>query len=146
VARARVAIRDARANDAPAVAELLGQLGYPASREAARRRLSRLLVSDADRILVAVLDGAVVGLAGVQVNLSLEYDEPAARLSALAVDGRHRGRGIGAALVAAIEAEARQRGCGLLFLTSAERRTDAHAFYRRTGFEETGRRFAKRLA
>jgi ribosomal protein S18 acetylase RimI-like enzyme len=47
--------------------------------------------------------------------------------------------------VAEAEAEARRRGCCLIFLTSAERRKDAHAFYRRIGFAETGRRFAKRL-
>jgi hypothetical protein len=33
----------------------------------------------------------------------------------------------------------------LLFLTTSERRKDAHAFYRSLGFEETGRRFAKAL-
>jgi GNAT superfamily N-acetyltransferase len=45
----------------------------------------------------------------------------------------------------AVEEEARSRGCVLLYLTTAERREDAHAFYRTTGLEETGRRFAKRL-
>jgi GNAT superfamily N-acetyltransferase len=44
-----------------------------------------------------------------------------------------------------LETEARARGCFLMFLTTAERREDAHAFYRRIGFEEAGRRFAKRL-
>jgi GNAT superfamily N-acetyltransferase len=61
------------------------------------------------------------------------------------VDERHRRRGIGEVLVAAVEREARARGCVLLFLTTAERRADAHAFYRRIGLEETGRRFARRL-
>ena len=37
------------------------------------------------------------------------------------------------------------RSLVFIFLTSAERRHEAHAFYRRIGFEETGRRFAKRL-
>jgi hypothetical protein len=32
-----------------------------------------------------------------------------------------------------------------LFLTTAERRSDAHAFYERLGFERTGRRYAKRF-
>jgi hypothetical protein len=47
--------------------------------------------------------------------------------------------------VEAVEDEARARRCALLFLTSAERRADAHAFYAHLGFEETGRRFAKRF-
>jgi hypothetical protein len=33
----------------------------------------------------------------------------------------------------------------VLFLTTAARRADAHDFYRRLGFEETGLRFAKPL-
>ena len=105
----------------------------------------RLQESKADRVVVAEADGQVVGLAALHESLSVEYDEPAAKLSAIVVDEHHRRRGIGEALVEAMEAEARRRGCCLIFLTTAERRADAHAFYRRLGFEETGRRFAKRL-
>src|SRR5207244_1538781 len=80
----------------------------------------------------------VVGLASLHVSQPLEYDEPTARVSALVVDEAQRRRGIGEALVGELEAEARRRRCCLLYLTTAEQRTDAHAFYRRIGFEETG--------
>jgi ribosomal protein S18 acetylase RimI-like enzyme len=138
-----VKIREARADDAEALARLLDQLGYPASAEAVERRLARLAASDSDRVFVAELQGSVVGFAAVHVSLAVEYDEPAAKLSAIAVDEEHRRRGIGEALVAAAEEESRARGCGLLFLTTAERRADAHAFYERIGFEHTGRRYVK---
>ena len=137
-------IRDAGPDDAPAVAELLGQLGYPAEADAVRRRLERLAAAG-DRVVVAELAGEVVGLASLHVSPSLEYDEPAAKLAALVVAETYRGTGVGRALVQAMEAEARSRGCRAFFLTSAERRADAHAFYRRIGLEETGRRFAKTL-
>ena len=140
-----LAIRDARPEDAQALARLIEQLGYPTSPDAVLRRVDLLASSETDRLFVAELEGQVVGLASVHVNLSVEYDEPAAKLSAIVVDIDYRRRGIGEALVAAIEAEARERGCCLVFLTTAERRGDAHAFYRRVGFEETGRRFAKSL-
>lgn len=140
-----ITIRDARPEDAEALAALIGQLGYPTSTKAVAGRLKQLLASDADRVVVAESGGEVVGLASLHTSLTVEYDEPAAKLSAIVVDERHRGRGIGEALVAAMEAEARERGCCLIFLTTAERRRDAHAFYRRVGFEETGRRFAKAL-
>ena len=61
------------------------------------------------------------------------------------MDERLRRRGIGEALAREVEKEAEAQGCCLVFLTSAERRADAHAFYRRLGYEETGRRFAKPL-
>jgi N-acetylglutamate synthase-like GNAT family acetyltransferase len=138
-------IRDARPEDAEALAALIGQLGYPTTAEAVARRVAQLEASEADSIVVAEADGEVVGLASLHTSLSVEYDEPAAKLSAIVVDESHRRCGIGEALVAAMEAEARERGCCLLFLTTAARRADAHDFYRRLGFEETGLRFAKPL-
>ena len=136
-------IRDAGAADASAIAELLTQLGYPASADEVERRLGRL--GPADRLFLAELDGEIAGLAGIHVSPAIEYDGDAAKVSALVVDERFRRRGIGAALMQAVEEEARRRGCVVLFLTTAERREDAHAFYRSIGLEETGRRFAKSL-
>jgi N-acetylglutamate synthase-like GNAT family acetyltransferase len=140
-----VRIRDARAEDAKVLARLLDQLGYPSSTEAVARRVRELTSSEADRLLVAEVDEQVVGFAGVHVSLAVEYDKPAAKLSAIAVDEAHRRRGVGEALVEAAVQEARARGCGLIFLTTAERRADAHAFYEALGFEFTGRRYAKTL-
>jgi ribosomal protein S18 acetylase RimI-like enzyme len=138
-------VRDARSRDARAVSRLLQQLGYPSSPEAVTRRVRLLRSSRADRIVVAELDREVVGLAVLHTSLSVEHDEPAAKVSAIVVDEQHRRRGIGEALISELEAEARRRGCCLIFLTTAGRRKDAHAFYRRIGFEETGKRFAKWL-
>jgi N-acetylglutamate synthase-like GNAT family acetyltransferase len=95
--------------------------------------------------VLAEEDGAVVGLAALHVSLSIEHDEPAAKLSAIVVGEESRERGVGKALVDAIETEARARGCRVLFLTTNERRRDAHAFYSRLGFEHTGRRYVKEL-
>jgi len=138
-------IRDAQAGDAPAVAGLLGQLGYPTEPSAVERRLERLQVVG-DRVVVAEVEGKVVGLAHLQVTPALERERPAAKIGALVVDDTHRGRGIGRALVQAIEDEARLRGCELLFLTTAERRDAAHAFYERLGLEHTGRRYGRTLS
>jgi GNAT superfamily N-acetyltransferase len=140
-----VRIRDVDDADAPALARLLAQLGYPTEEDAVLRRLERLGASAADRLFVAEHNGAVVGFAGIHVSPSLEYDRDAAKVSAIVVDERHRRSGVGRALLAAVEIEARARGCELVFLTTAERRDEAHEFYRRLGWEETGRRFAKTL-
>jgi ribosomal protein S18 acetylase RimI-like enzyme len=138
-------IRDARPDDAANLARLIGQLGYPTSAADVTRRLVRLTASEADRCVVAVMDGEVAGMATLHASLTIVDDGSAAKLSAIVVDERYRRRGIGAALVSALEADARGRGCALMFLTTAERRAGAHAFYRRIGFEETGRRFTKLL-
>lgn len=138
-------IRDASVADAAVLADLLGQLGYPTTPEAAEARLERLRVVG-DRVVVAELEGQVVGLAHLQVTPAIERERPAAKIGALVVDEAHRGRGAGRALIEALEAEARLRGCELLFLTTAERRDDAHAFYERVGLEHTGRRYARTLS
>jgi GNAT superfamily N-acetyltransferase len=137
--------RKIRIADAARVAELLAQLGYPAEEDAVRRRLQRLGSSGVDVTWVTEVDGEVVGLVGIHVSQVLAYDGDAAKVSEIVVDDRYRRRGIGAHLMEVAEDEARRRGCAVLFLTTAEGRKDAHAFYRRLGFEETGRRFAKSL-
>jgi GNAT superfamily N-acetyltransferase len=138
-------IRDAALADAEAIAGLLTQLGYPSEPAAVEARLDRLRIVG-DSVVVAEVDGRVAGLAHLQVSPAIERDRPAAKLGALVVDEAQRGRGIGRALVEAMEAEARLRGCELLFLTTAERRDDAHAFYERVGLEHSGRRYARTLS
>jgi GNAT superfamily N-acetyltransferase len=138
-------IRDAQAADAERISSLLTQLGYPTQPSAVEARLERLAVVG-DRVLVADLDGRAVGLGHLQVAPAIERERPAAKIGALVVDEGHRGQGVGCALMQALEDEARLRGCELLFLTTAERRDDAHAFYERVGLELTGRRYGRTLS
>jgi GNAT superfamily N-acetyltransferase len=138
-------IRDARAADAAAIAELLGELGYPATEAAVTSRLERLVIVG-DRVVVADVDGEVVGLAHLHVSPTIEHERPAGKLGALVVAESHRGRGIGRLLVEAVEEEATARGCGIFFVTTAERRDDAHAFYESLGLERTGRRYGRTLS
>jgi GNAT superfamily N-acetyltransferase len=138
-------IRDAERRDATALAGLLGQLGYPAEPAAITSRLERLRIVG-DQLMVAVLEDVVVGLAHLHVSPTIEHERPAAKLSALVVDEAHRGEGIGRALVDAALAEAKARSCAVFFLTTSDRRGDAHAFYERLGLEQTGRRFGLTLS
>jgi N-acetylglutamate synthase-like GNAT family acetyltransferase len=139
-----ITIRDARPDDADAIARLLEQLGYPTDAAAVPSRLERLRIVG-DRLVVAELEGKVVGLAQLHVSPTMALERPAAKIDGLVVDESCRSQGIGSALVAEMEAEARARGCSLLYLTTATRREDAHDFYRGVGLEETGKRFGKTL-
>ena len=138
-------IRDAQAADAGRIAGLLTQLGYPTQPSAVEARLERLAIVG-DRVVVADLDGLAVGLAHLQVAPAIERDRPAAKIGALVVDEAHRGQGVGRALVQALEDDARARGCEQLFVTTAEHRDAAHAFYERVGLERTGRRYGRTLS
>jgi N-acetylglutamate synthase-like GNAT family acetyltransferase len=143
--RPAVTVRPARLDDAPALVSLLGELGYPTEGETLQRRLDALVASPAVALLVAERDGRVVGLASMHVMPLIER-APMGRLSAIVVAANERGAGIGHALVERVESEARARGCERLEVTSAERRADAHAFYRSLGFEPAPQRFIKSLA
>jgi GNAT superfamily N-acetyltransferase len=138
-------IRDAAAGDADALARLLGELGYPTDAGTVASRLERLAIVG-DRIFVAEVDGEVVGLAHLQVTPAIEYDQPTGKIGALVVAESRRRSGIGRALVAAVETEARVRNCVVLFLTTSDRRDDAHAFYESLELEQTGRRYGRTLS
>ena len=134
-------IREARRSDCESISLLLAVLGYPASGEAVARRLERVQPG----VLVAELGGRVVGVASFHLIPHIELDHPTARLTSLVVAEEARQGGIGRALVDRVEQEARTQGCGRLELMSGDRRTDAHAFYRRLGFADVSRRFVKEL-
>jgi len=137
-------IRPARDDDAPAISELLGELGYPTAADEAARRLGKLRSSDYV-VLVGVRDGRVAGLVSLHSVSGLHSSSPACYVMALVTHSTMHGQGIGKALLGEAEKWARERGCDRVTLTSATHRTAAHAFYERHGFPETGRRFAKQL-
>jgi N-acetylglutamate synthase-like GNAT family acetyltransferase len=121
-------VRDAVQQDAPAIAELFTQLGYPNTATGVTQRLQEIS-QDADyRALVAVLDGQVVEVAGLHVIHFFEKEGTWCRLTALVVGEEYRDRGIGRILVEAVERAARDRDCMQVELNSGEHRIDAHAF------------------
>ena len=138
-------VREAKLADAPAMAGLMTQLGYPTTPADMERRLDVLLAQDNYRTLVAEVVGQVVGLVGAYVQFAVEFDGRYARLTGLVVDEAWRGWGIGRRLMQAIEAWVRGEGAVMLALTSGKQRLEAHQFYRSLGYEETGLRFVKRF-
>jgi GNAT superfamily N-acetyltransferase len=138
-------LRLAQPDDAAAVAALFGQLGYQSTADEARSRLIER-GGDTVRALVAELEGKVVGIIVVNLIAPLHVAGRWALVSALVTDDAARGAGIGAALLAEAERFAREQGCSRVELSSSERRTRAHAFYRQNGFEEVRKRFVKHLA
>jgi ribosomal protein S18 acetylase RimI-like enzyme len=130
-----VMVRFAAVDDVPAVKAIADrhrhELGFvPAAAlvEAAQER----------RLLVAVLDGKVVGF----VHFRCCRDGHAT-IYEIAVLPEHRQRGIGRALVEAVSQEAIQRGCVVLQLKCLID-LSANEFYRRAGFTEAGIEEGKR--
>ena len=141
-----VLIRDADERDALGIASLCGQLGYPTPAEAVVPRMDRLRENGQARVIVGVVDDSPVGLATIHVRHMINHEAPIGQLTLLVVDERVRGQGVGRRLVAESEAWARARGCKRFVVTTALRRTEAHAFYERLGYTHTGRRYGKDFA
>jgi GNAT superfamily N-acetyltransferase len=141
-----LALREARPEDAEAVAALLGELGYPSTADQASERIVRIAHDQSTLLFVAEVDGEVAALAALHLQNLVERDDIGCSVAALVVAERFRRRGIGAQVTEAIEAEARQRGCERIALNTAHSRGDAHAFYEALGYEHSGRRYAKTLS
>jgi ribosomal-protein-alanine N-acetyltransferase len=126
-------IQLAQPADAAAIAQL--------SREAIERGLSwrwterrvlRGIVDPAINVVVARLDGALLGFAIMQ------YGDEDAHISLFAVTAAARRAGLGTALLAWLEATARVAGIRAIKLEARAGNAPAKSFYRRHGFEESG--------
>ncbi len=124
-------IRDARAADAPSLADLSTQLGYPSTEAQVRERLC--LLCDPERtILVADGPDGIVGFIDVHVQRVVE-SEPYGEVGGLVVAAPHRGAGLGAALLAAAAGWSRAHGLGRLWIRANLARVGPHEFYEAIG-------------
>jgi GNAT superfamily N-acetyltransferase len=132
-------LRAAEAADVPVIFELIGEL-------ADYERLRHKMVGDINDLrrhlfgeprfaqaLVAEWDGAAAGFALYFFNYSTFLCRPGLYLEDLFVRPAHRGRGIGLALLTALEQRAREVGCGRLEWSVLDWNESAIEFYRRFG-------------
>ncbi len=126
-------VRPARAEDAPALAVLAGQLGYPTTAEELGERLPEVAAGPDAVILVAADGDDVHGWIHIELKRSL-LAPLAAQVMGLVVDERRRNGGIGAALLAAGESWAREQGCRSMLVGTRVTRERAHRFYQREGY------------
>lgn len=149
-AGAAVSVRAAGAGDAAAVAAaveaLLEELG---GRRPPRPELEAEVAALIDdgavgELLVAEEDGVIVGVLAASWQRAIHVPGRYATIQDLWVERRWRSRGIGAALVAALAARARERGVGRIEVGLPREDFPAlhqtEAFYRGAGFEHLGPR------
>ena len=105
------------------------------------RYLAALAAIDADpnqRLIIAEYEGRPAG------TLQLAYIPGIARLGEMRciIEAVHiapdlRSRGLGSQMIRWAIEQARDRGCGVVQLTSNKKRVDAHRFYQRLGFAQS---------
>lgn len=126
-------IRLARPEDALALASLSGQLGYPATEAETGSRLAVVLADSEQVVYVAEAAGRVLGWIQAALYFTLESGA-AVELRGLVVDEKHRGTGVGRALLRQAELWALERKIPVVRLRCNVIRTGAHAFYKRLGY------------
>lgn len=131
-----VTIRPIALDDAPAVADLIGQLGHPRSAEQVREWITGLPSRHWQAAFVAESNGEVLGWIEVSLEHRLQYD-PLALIGGLVVRDGHRNLGIGRRLCERVENWAHQQGVKKVRVTSRSTREAAHRFYLRDGYRQT---------
>ena len=136
-------VRDATIADSEQVARLVTVLGYATSTAQMGKRLESILADDDYATLVALDSGQIVGFIGTRIGSLYESDGRYGQIMALAVATDHQRRGIGRMLLHAAESALMARGVLVFVVTSGQQRSDAHAFYEKSGYTFTGRRYKK---
>jgi len=128
-------LRQARAEDAAAIAALAETLGYPIEVEVLGARLDAALEDTRRTILVVEVTGSVSAWMEVAEFESLTSGRSAS-IVGLVIDPQLRRLGLGRRLVEAAADWARARGHDTLRVRTRVERGDAHAFYQQLGFEQ----------
>jgi GNAT superfamily N-acetyltransferase len=127
-------IRKAVPSDAPAIAALTKELGYSATPEEVRGRLTRLLGLADHHIAVAVADGEVAGWLQATTAEVIESGFRA-EIVGLVVSEKFRRLGIGRMLVEDALDWATAEGTTKLLVRSNVKRAESHIFYQALGFQ-----------
>ena len=139
-------IRGGQVQDATQIAELLGQLDYAVTASSVADKLSRLIQHPDAQLLVAVDDvDRVIGFVSLHFIPQLGVEGDFCRISYFCVDRNSRSTGVGKHLEATIVEAAAQRQCDRIEVHCHTRRSGAHRFYARHGYNEDPKYFLKRL-
>ena len=127
-------IRRAKTEDAVAIAKLnRDALGYDYPVEMTGEKLAHALACKQTAVFVAEVGGEVAGYIHA-CDYDVLYAPHMKDIMGIAVSSAHRKKGVGAALLRAVEEWAKQTGAAGVRLVSGESRADAHEFYRRCGY------------
>ena len=141
----KIVIRDAQRDDATAIAQLLGELGYPNTSKFVLTKIQKMSGRRRDRILVAEKRACVVGVLSLHIMPLLHKRGDLCRVSSLVVTEKNRGQYIGGRLMEMAETYARANNCVYIEVTSGDQRLRAHEFYYKLGYTRSAKRFVKSL-
>ncbi len=147
--------RQATEADVPSIIGLLGDDDITRSREGFEAEVTpqtaeafkEIAADPNNELWVGELDGKVIATLQLTIIPGLSRSGlKRALVEAVRVHSEHRSQGIGELFMNAVIDRARERGCGLIQLTTDVRRTAAQRFYARLGFEPSHVGMKKKLS
>ena len=147
-------IRPATAEDLPAIVSMLADDDLGRAREDARlpldpRYLAAFAALERDpnqQLVVAEREGRVIGCLQLSLIPGLSrLGMWRGQIESVRVASSERGHGIGRLMIEWAIGECRDRGCGLVQLTTDKTRTEARAFYEGLGFEASHEGMKRKL-
>jgi len=149
-----ISFRLAEDKDLPAIVALLAddefaenrEQSNPGAADAYAQAFAAMQGEHFNKMLLAERDARIVGALQLAFVPGLSRKgTKRAIIESVRVASRLRGHAIGTALMKEAVRRAKEGGCGMVQLTSDNRRTRAHLFYRRMGFVQSHFGFKKEL-
>ena len=132
----QIDLRPAQPGDAPTIAALFTDEGYPAGPSDIVARLGHFDTPES-QVIVAEHDESILGFIAVHAMARFEHDDQIVRILALVVDAGARERGVGRALMAEAERFGRALGAAFVEVTAGHRRPEARHLYESLGYDST---------
>lgn len=136
--------RKASSADLPAIIALLADDPLGATREVSSEATDQAYLeafaaieADPNQLLAVMIDdnGKVIGCLQLSFIPGLSRKGMwRGQIESVRIAASHRGGGLGAAMIEWAVEQAKEKGCGLVQLTSDKRRPDAIRFYEKLGF------------
>lgn len=133
--RSPINVREAIAEDAPAIQELYGLLVSNPAVLVLPERIARVAQDPMTKLFVAEAEGTVAGTVLVSLCSDVMFQsQPFAIVENIVVSASNRGVGVGAALMREVERHCQSRECSKIMLLSSSERAEAHRFFESAGF------------
>jgi GNAT superfamily N-acetyltransferase len=129
-----ITLRTARPADAERIATLFTEEGYPAGPSDIATRLDRF-ASPYGRVIVAEMDGEVLGFIALHALPRFEHDDWIVRVLALVVEAGVRERGVGHMLMAEAETMGLELGAAFTEVTAGHHRPEAQRLFESIGYD-----------
>lgn len=140
-----MAIRKAKLDDTNSIAVLLEQLGYPCSMDFLKEKLQKIINHSDEVLVVSEENNLVIAVMSIHFIPQLALAGDFARISYFSVFDSVRSQGIGRQMEEYCTQIARERNCDRIEVHCNERRSEAHRFYFRQGYEEAPKYLVKYL-